>query len=166
MIMVADAARAQPGKLTAMITDKSTDSRADTTETAEYILFDGTCALCHGFVTFVLKRDRGPKLFHFAPLQGEWVMRTLPEDLLRGLPDSIVVLDAQGRTQTESAAVIYVLRRLGGFWRLVAGIWWLAPRPLRDWEYRVIASIRKKIFGTKDDLCPIIPVEWRGRFEM
>jgi len=147
-----------------MNTDKSTDSHGE--QRIEYILFDGTCALCHGVVTFVLKRDRGPQPFHFAPLQGEFVKKKLPEDVRSRLPDSVVVLDAQGRLRTESAAVIHILRHLGGFRSFVAGALWLVPRPLRDLGYRAVASVRKRIFGTKDDLCPIVPAKWRGRFEM
>lgn len=141
------------------------DSRGEG-RSVDHILFDGTCALCHGTVTFVLKRDRSPRPFHFAPLQGEYVKKILPEDVRGRLPDSVVVLDAQGRLRIESAAVIYILRRLGGWWGFVAKVLWLVPRPLRDLGYRMVASVRKKIFGTKDDLCPVIPAEWRGRFEM
>jgi predicted DCC family thiol-disulfide oxidoreductase YuxK len=167
IIMVADAAAAKTKKPAAHEHgSKRGFTHGDRQKMTEYILFDGTCALCHGFVTFVLKRDRGPQPFHFAPLQGEYVKKIVPEEVRSRWPDSVVVLDAQGQPRTQSAAVIYVLRRLGGFWSFAGGALRLVPPPLRDAGYRMMASVRKKIFGTKDDLCPIIPAEWRGRFEM
>jgi predicted DCC family thiol-disulfide oxidoreductase YuxK len=147
-----------------MIPNQPTDLPGER-QRVEYILFDGTCALCHGFVTFVLKRDRGPQPFHFAALQGEWVKRRLTEETRRGLPDSVVLLDAEGQIHTESTAVICVLRRLGGWWGVIAKVLGLVPRSLRDWGYRMIARMRRKVFGSKSDLCPIVPAELRGRFE-
>jgi predicted DCC family thiol-disulfide oxidoreductase YuxK len=132
----------------------------------EHILFDGHCALCHGVVTFVLQEDRSAQPFRFAPLQGEYVERTLPEETRRGLPDSVVLLDPQNKLSVESAAVIDILQRLGGLWRVVALLLWLIPRPVRDTGYRAVASVRKKIFGTTEQLCPVIPPDLRARFEM
>ena len=34
----------------------------------ERLFYDGTCALCHGAVRFVLARDRDGSAFRFAPL--------------------------------------------------------------------------------------------------
>jgi predicted DCC family thiol-disulfide oxidoreductase YuxK len=129
------------------------------------IFFDGHCGLCHGFVQFALQEDQSPEPFSFAPLQGDFVRRTVPDDVRAGLPDSVVVLDEKNRILTRSAAVIFVMKRLGGLWVPAAFLLTMVPRPLRDLGYDAIASVRKKISGTTENLCPLVPVPWRGRFK-
>jgi len=129
------------------------------------IFYDGHCGLCHGFVEFVLREDQSTNPFSFAPLQGDFVRRTVPDDVRAGLPDSVVVLDEKDRILTRSTAVIFVMRRLGGLWLLAAFLLSVIPRPLRDLGYDAIASVRKKVFGTTDELCPLIPPPWRERFK-
>ena len=129
------------------------------------IFFDGHCGLCHGFVQFALQEDHSPQPFSFAPLQGDFVRRTVPDDVRAGLPDCVVVLDVKNRILTRSAAVIFVMKRLGGLWVPAAFLLSLVPRPLRDFGYDSIASVRKKIFGTTENLCPLVPLPWRGRFK-
>ncbi len=130
----------------------------------EVIFFDGHCGLCHGFVRFVLKEDRSAQPFSFAPLQGEFVRRTVRERVRAGLPDSVVVMDEKNNILTRSTAVIYVMKRLGGVWFLAAGLLGLVPRTLRDFGYTAVASMRKALFGTTQDLCPLVPPQWRSRF--
>ncbi len=123
------------------------------------ILYDGTCALCHGFVRFVLAEDARGACFRFAPLE------TIPESERGRLPDSVVVRTSAGRELVRSAAAIHVLRRLGGFDRLAAELLRIVPRPLRDLAYDAVAALRKRIFGTKSEACPMLPRHLRARFE-
>lgn len=129
--------------------------RAGETET---IYYDGTCALCHGFVRFVLAEDRGGAAFRFAPLQGQ----TLPP----GLPDSVIVRSGEGTLLSRSDAVLHVLARLGGFWRAFGAIGRGVPRPLRDAAYDAIARLRYRVFGRKTEACPVIPADLRSRFSI
>lgn len=131
----------------------------------DLLLYDGTCALCHGFVRFVLAEDPSGTAFHFAPLQGEAVRREIPESERAGLPDSVVVRTADGRTLVRSAAVLHVLARLGGTWRILGAVLFLVPWPLRDLAYSLVASIRKRVFGTESSACPMVPRHLRARFE-
>jgi predicted DCC family thiol-disulfide oxidoreductase YuxK len=39
------------------------------------------------------------------------------------------------------------------------------PRPLRDVVYEFIARIRYRVFGRRDDLCPVVPPDLRARFD-
>jgi predicted DCC family thiol-disulfide oxidoreductase YuxK len=39
------------------------------------------------------------------------------------------------------------------------------PRPVRDAAYDLIARFRYRIFGTRDEMCPIVPAELRTRFD-
>lgn len=129
----------------------------------EPIFFDGQCALCHGFVRFVLKEDRSARPFSFAPLQGDFVRRAVAEHIRRQLPDSVVVLDEKDNVLARSAAVIYVLKRLGGIWFVAAFLLSFLPVALRDFAYGAVASLRKRIFGTIKQMCPLVPPQLRAR---
>jgi len=127
------------------------------------IFFDGRCALCHGFVRFVLKEDRSTRPFFFAPLQGDFVRGAIAEDVRGKLPDSLVVLDEKNNVFVRSAAVIYVMKRLGGIWFLAASLMSFLPRALLDFGYVAVASLRKMIFGATKEMCPLVPPQYRTR---
>jgi predicted DCC family thiol-disulfide oxidoreductase YuxK len=59
-----------------------------------------------------------------------------------------------------------VLERLGGGWRVLARLGGLVPRPIRDAVYDLVARVRYRVFGRKDDACPIIPEALRSRFDL
>jgi predicted DCC family thiol-disulfide oxidoreductase YuxK len=40
------------------------------------------------------------------------------------------------------------------------------PRRLRDFVYDFVARIRYRVFGRRDDLCPVMPPELRARFDL
>ena len=128
------------------------------------IFYDGHCGLCHGLVRFVLSEDQSAHPFSFAPLQGEEIKRSIPDNVRAGLPDSVVVVEENKNVLTRSAAVIYVLKRLGGVWFFGATLLSLIPRALRDAAYDAIASVRKRIFGTSVEVCPLVPRPLRARF--
>jgi predicted DCC family thiol-disulfide oxidoreductase YuxK len=131
----------------------------------EFLFYDGHCALCHHTVRFVLRHDPSGSAFRFAPLQGPTFRARVPAASRAGLPDSIVVLAANGSLLSRSDAFIHILRRLGGGWKTWAALFQATPRPLRDAGYDLIARIRYRVFGMRDDLCPVVPPEWRARFE-
>jgi predicted DCC family thiol-disulfide oxidoreductase YuxK len=131
----------------------------------ETLFYDGHCGLCHRAVKFVLKRDREGKHFRFAPLQGETFKSKVPEDRRATMPDSMIVETSEGSLLLRSDAWIHILRRLGGGWRLAAVLLSAIPRSVRDLVYDFIASIRYRIFGRRDDLCPIVPPDIRIRFD-
>jgi len=128
------------------------------------IFFDGTCGLCHGFVRFILREDHSTQPFSFAPLQGESLRSTLPDHVRINLPDSLVVIDDKKSILVRSSAVIYVMKRLGGLWFVIAMLLTLVPRRLRDLSYIAVASLRKRIFGASEGICPIVGEPWRARF--
>jgi len=134
-------------------------------EKTETLFYDGRCALCHGTVKFVIKRDRAGIAFRFAPLQGETFQALVPVEQRAGLPESIVIRTADGALVTRSDAVVRLLERLGGGWRILGAILAAVPRGLRDAVYDFIARIRYRVFGKRDDLCPIVPPALRQRFD-
>jgi predicted DCC family thiol-disulfide oxidoreductase YuxK len=131
----------------------------------EILFYDGHCGLCHGAVKFVLKHDRSGKAFRFAPLQGVTFQSRVSSSQRANLPDSVVVLTDDGTLSMRSNAFIHILRRLGGGWRILAGALAVIPRPLRDVVYNFVARIRYRVFGTRDDLCPIVAADLRARFD-
>lgn len=114
------------------------------------IFYDGDCGLCHRFVRFVLSEEPAGEGFHFSPLASG---------------DSIVVRTGDDRTLLRSDAVIYVLGRLGGFWRLLGAALRLVPRPLRDAVYSLVASMRRRLFAKPDGACPVLSPALRPRFQ-
>jgi predicted DCC family thiol-disulfide oxidoreductase YuxK len=133
---------------------------------AEYVFYDGHCGLCHWVVKFVLKHYRSGQAFRFAPLQGEAFEARVPVERRAGLPDSFVVLTREGALLVRSNAFLHILRRLGGGWAVLAAMLGVIPRGLRDFVYNFIARIRHRVFGRRDEVCPIVPVELRVRFDL
>jgi predicted DCC family thiol-disulfide oxidoreductase YuxK len=131
----------------------------------ELLFYDGHCGLCHRAVKFVLQHDRTGSAFRFAPLQGETFPREVPAERRAGLPDSMVVQTLDGSLLVRSDAWIHILQQLGGGWRLLGAATAVIPRPLRDAAYDFIARIRFRVFGRRDDLCPVLPSNLRARFD-
>jgi predicted DCC family thiol-disulfide oxidoreductase YuxK len=116
-------------------------------------------------VKFVLKHDHSGTAFRFAPLQGETFQARVRVDQRANLPMSIVVLTREGSLLVRSNAWIHILRRLGGGWKVMAAFMAVIPLPLRDVAYEFVARIRYRVFGRRDDLCPAVPPDLRGRFD-
>lgn len=128
------------------------------------VIFDGECALCNGFVAWLIRHDaRGA--FLIAGSAGEVGRAAV---LAAGLPDGItastlVVWD--GRAYCRSDAVIRVARGLPWPWRAATALRAI-PRPVRDAAYRAIAARRPRM--TADDpACGVPPASlvtaWRSR---
>ena len=130
----------------------------------DILFYDGHCGLCHGAVLFVLNRRPRGEGIHFAPLQGETFTSLVSAEEREALPDSIVLRTADGRLLVRSVGALYIGRRLGGIWRVLAALAWVVPRPLRDAVYAGIARYRKRWFGTRDATCPLVPADLRTRF--
>ncbi len=129
------------------------------------VFYDGACGLCHRTVRFAIARDRDGSRFRFAALGSEAFRRLVPEALRRGLPDSIIVVTADGTLLARSAAVIHILERIGGPWRLPGEFLALVPGGIRDFGYDRIARARHRLFGRPTDACPVSSPELRARFE-
>ena len=133
------------------------------TDHGEIVFYDGNCGLCHGAVRFLMAEDADGTAFRFAPLHGPTFLERVPEGDRDGLPDSVVVLTADGRLLWQFAAVRHLLARLGGLW---GGLDWLlapVPRGLGDRVYEAIARVRHRLFARPKDACPLLPPELRAR---
>ena len=135
------------------------------TKAAEMIFYDGSCGLCHRAVRFILAEDRRGEAFRFAPLDGEVFLAAVTEGRRASLPDSLVVLTVEGDLLSRSSAVLYVMKRLGGMWRMVALIGQLIPVAWRDGVYDAVARMRYRLFRKPESACPLLPGHLRSRFE-
>lgn len=118
------------------------------------LFYDGNCAMCHGFVRFLLAEERSGSL-RFAPLQGASFTK-IPEAQRANLPKSIVLDAGDGVLSTRSTAVVHILLNMGGLWTLFGALLWCVPLPLRNLGYDMVGAIRYRIFGRSNGLCPIV----------
>lgn len=133
--------------------------RMDPKSYTDIVFFDGICNLCNGFVDFVVRRDP-LALLKIAPLQGKTASLLLDPKQVQALA-SIVYLE-EGKYWQESTAVLKILGKLGGLWRL-AHLLRIVPSPIRDAVYRLVARNRYSWFGKKDT-CRMPTPEERAHF--
>jgi predicted DCC family thiol-disulfide oxidoreductase YuxK len=130
--------------------------------TPAVIFYDGVCGLCDHTVRFVLEHDTEGTLFRFAPLQSDYAIATLAAHGRDASElDTVSLLDGD-RLLVKSDAVLTILDRIGGVWRLIALARFL-PRFLRDTGYQWVARNRYRWFG-RFDHCALPPPELRQRF--
>lgn len=115
------------------------------TQHVSILFFDGVCVLCNGFADFILKQDRGRTL-HLASLQGETAAAMLPEEMRTHMRSVIFV--HQGKTYTQSEAVIRILMQLGGFYS-IAMLLLIVPSFISNAMYRYISRNRYAWFGKR-----------------
>jgi len=131
------------------------------------VLYDGVCALCNRFVSFVLARDRAAT-FRFASLQSDLARTTLMRHGRNPGESTTLVLVLDPGLPTErlldrSSAALRVLKQLPGGWRVLGHVMTLAPAPVRDVVYDLVARTRYRTFG-KYDVCPVPAPAVRDRF--
>lgn len=131
----------------------------------EHLFYDGGCGVCQWSVNFVVRHDRERAAFRFAPLRGETFQKLVSAEAARELPDTMVVRRHDSTLLIRSRAAIYVLRQLGGLWRVLSALLWLVPAPLRDWGYDLFARNRYRFAKWFKQHCPLLPPELRERFE-
>ena len=130
------------------------------------VFYDGSCALCHRSVRYLLARDRDGSRFRFAPIGGARFREELSETERVGLPDAIVVRTADGRLLVRSTASLHLAERLGGAQRALARVLAFVPVRLCDALYDAIARSRYRVFGRVAEACPVISPSLRARFDL
>ena len=112
------------------------------------VIFDGTCNLCNGAVSFIIKRDPEAR-FLFTPGQSEVASKLAIQYNIHESFDETFVLIKQNQCYYRSDAVLEIASQLTGGWRLLR-ILSLIPAGLRDWLYDLVASNRYRWFGRRD----------------
>jgi len=125
----------------------------------DIILYDGVCIFCSHWVRFVAKRDVA-KRFRFTPIQSDYGSRLArhfgidPND-----PDTNAVIHG-GVAYFKSDGALTVLSLLPGLtWTRML---FVAPTPLRNPVYDLIAKNRYRIFG-RSDACMVPDASLRER---
>jgi hypothetical protein len=88
-----------------------------------------------------------------------------PAGVRAGLPDSLLIVRADGSRLVRSTAVLYVGERMGELWRVLALFARVVPTPLRDAAYDGVARARHRLFTRPTAACPVLPVALRARFD-
>lgn len=138
-------------------------SSASPRDPSPVLLFDGVCNLCHGFVRWVVARDRRNE-FQFASLQSRAARRVLESAGVApgSLPDSVVLVLPGQPLRVKSDAVLEVTRLLGFPWSLTR-CGRVLPRGVRDGLYDWVAAHRYRWFG-RQATCPVPTPDLRRRF--
>jgi predicted DCC family thiol-disulfide oxidoreductase YuxK len=122
------------------------------------VYFDGICAVCNGFIDFLISKDFNHSL-QYAALQGETAKGNLKKELYNNIDSLIFQTDK--KIYTRSNAALMALSSIGGFWKFV--IWLkLIPRFIRDPIYNIIAKNRYSWFE-KRDVCRIPTESEKGK---
>ena len=130
----------------------------------EWVFYDGNCGFCHRWVRLVVKLDHDGRAFRFAPRKGETFGSLVVRERTAALPPSILVLTREGRILSRSSAVLHILERLGGVWRVMAAVGRIVPVGIRDVGYRLIAHVRHGLLPAPASSCPVVAPELRTRF--
>lgn len=128
------------------------------------VFYDGHCGLCHRVVRWLIAEDRAGVL-RFAPLDGAAFREAVLTAPRTKLPDSVIVQTNDGTLLARSTAVLYLMQRLGGVWRMLGCAGAAIPVGLRDRAYDVVARIRWRLFAAPIAACPLLPAHLRARFE-
>jgi predicted DCC family thiol-disulfide oxidoreductase YuxK len=131
------------------------------------LLYDGVCGLCNRLVQFILRRDR-EGMFRFAWLQGATAGRILERHgISSGELDTVYLVVnyelPEERLLARSDAVMFVLKELGGRWRVAELFLRLVPEFLRNAGYNFVARRRYRIFG-RSERCRVPRDQDRSRF--
>ncbi len=97
--------------------------------------------------------------------EGEAFRAAVPEHRRAALPDSLIVMREDGDLLSRSAAVLHLLRRLGGVWRVTGMLAGCLPSAWLDRGYDCLARVRRQLFPAPSSACPLIPAQLRERFE-
>jgi predicted DCC family thiol-disulfide oxidoreductase YuxK len=126
------------------------------------LVFDGVCVLCSHWVSFVLRHDRR-RLYQFAAMQTSTGRALLIEHGIDPDDPSSFLLLEEGRSYTDTDAIVRVLRSFGGRWKIVSALLAAVPRFVRNPMYRWTARNRYRLFG-KHDVCIVPSAHSADRF--
>lgn len=146
-------ASAEPQILSKEVLDKLDDR--------DFIVFDGVCVLCNGWVKFILRFDRAA-VFSFVIAQSE-LGETIYDELgLKSEDYDTFVVFKNGKLFTKLDGVFALMSGLGWPWKIVS-IGKVFPKFLKDWAYDRVAKNRYALFGKKE-VCMMPTPDVKDRF--
>jgi len=125
------------------------------------LFFDGVCNLCNSSVQTIIKKDPHQK-FKFASIQSDAAKEILLQfDNFNSDIDSIILIN-KNKIYYKSSAILRVCEILGGVYSFLI-IFWLVPKPIRDWMYDFVAKNRYRWFGKRES-CMLPSDDLKERF--
>ena len=125
------------------------------------VLFDGVCNLCNGSVNWIIDHDKKNQ-FQFASLQSAYGSKKVIEIGLSNDYMDTVVLIEDDKVFTHSDAILQIAKHLGGIYSL-AVVFFIVPKFVRNFFYKIIAGNRYKWFGKRDS-CRMPTPELKSKF--
>lgn len=127
------------------------------------LLYDGVCGFCNKSIQTIITYDKKGSL-KFAPLQSKLGQEIIARHQLGNIDSVVFVKRSAGTEQVSirSNAALQIAGYLGGWWKLLR-VFYIVPRPLRDFGYELFAKYRYRFFG-KYDSCMLPSPEIRARF--
>ena len=125
------------------------------------IVFDGYCALCSGWASFVLRHDKR-YCYRLVTAQSDLGQALYRHYNLDPNDYETSILIEYGVPWFRSTGSLKMLGGLGWPWR-AAGILMFLPLPLRDWLYERLARNRLRWFGRRSN-CYVPTAAERARF--
>lgn len=133
---------------------------ADFEDTAPVAVMDGHCALCSFGARMISRFDTSGSI-RICPAQTDLGRALLKHfDMDPADPESWLFLE-NGKAWTSFDAWIRAGECCKGAGRLMS-IFWVAPKPVRNWIYRRVARNRYALFG-RADLCELPDPRLRAR---
>lgn len=120
------------------------------------VLFDGECVLCSAGAQALMRADP-QALFKLGTTQSPEGRCLLAwHGLSADAPDTFILSEGAA-LYVRSTAYVRILRRLGWPYKLMAGLLWVVPQPIRDWVYDWIARNRFRLFGRRATCMVLAP---------
>ena len=123
-----------------------------------WLMFDGVCNLCDGFINFVYDGDSEGRVMFGAQQKHMDLLDRIgaPTDL------STLVLIQGDHFYTRSSAALRTLAIMDWPYKALS-LLWIVPSPLRDFGYVCVAKVRYRVFGKRDE-CRVPSGDFRRRF--
>ena len=125
------------------------------------IFFDGVCNVCDKTVDFIITKDKKNEFF-YSSLQSDFSKRFFKSKNQKLNLESIVVY-TEDKFLYKSRGMIYILKNLVGFPRIIGLLLNIFPKFISDYFYSLFAKYRYKLFG-KMDVCKIPTENHFSRF--
>lgn len=115
------------------------------TESNKNILFyDGDCPFCNRAVNFVLKHKKSKSDIYFSSLQSEIAQNELKKRHISIKMDTLYFLTSQNKIYDKSSASILLTKLLKFPYHLLI-VFYIVPKPIRDFFYNQIAKRRHRL---------------------
>jgi predicted DCC family thiol-disulfide oxidoreductase YuxK len=112
------------------------------------LLYDGECKFCNFWITLI-QRQKAQNKFRYYALQSDEGKELQSKFSIPQSVDSVLVIKNE-TVFFKSNAALEVANTLGGKWKF-ALVFWLMPKPIRDWLYDLVAKNRHRIFRNRQN---------------